>query len=793
MRVELYIGTDKLDLFGDENIEITSAVSDITDITKNLTDYSRNFTVPASEINNRIFKHYYNATIDNTFDARTKVDSSIYLDGVLFREGEVQLNKVDIKKGKPSTYTLFFFGRLINLSKLVGDNKLADLDLSAFDHEYNSANVKLGLESSLFGGDLIYSLFLKKQALYDSDPSNTTNLDNLVNIAYQGGANSNGIEYNTLRPSLKNIRIIEAIESKYGITFSRDFFGRVEFQNTFLWLNNTSEKKTGGGVARVTFDGGDFTFIDPATSIGSYFSGFLPSASGIVEYTTFLYITPEPGFENVPYTILYYLNGELVNESPQVGAVEFKNELRYRGDDFTYEVYHEIRSEDEFSFESGFVQAQDRISPPTNVYLAITTGSTQTINSDFDIKLQAPDIKIIDYLKGFFQMFKLVIISTGKNTLYVNTQKEYYRQGQVFDITKYVDQENYSVQRGDLLNRINYSFEEPKAILNVEFEKQNNEFYGDEETSLRVDQNDPNSELIDGKEENFEIPFETIVYNRLIDEDDSATTNIMYAPVIDEELKPVNPAPHIHYITNQSLGSKTIGLINEVGNKIEVTSLNIPLHCEKITDPNFSLLFSQELNEWNGSTMQNTLFSNYHAEYIFGIFNIKRRDYKYKAFLPFNILTKLSLDDVLKIKDQFFRIDKFTLNLTSGETKLDLISSFGRVNLFSADRTFISVDYTTQTESEYITNGQNVSFVKNDTGDGIGWVTVSVVGQIIYFDFQENTGFATRSMTITVTNVNNPTQQIVFTLFQSSQFDVSATADSTIITVDNNTITVDNG
>lgn len=750
MIVELYIGTDKLDLFGDENIQITSAVADISDITKNLTDYSKNFTVPASETNNRIFKHYYDATIDNTFDARTKVNAYIYLDGVLFKQGKLQLNKVTIKKGRPSSYDLFFFGNLLNLAKLLGDDKLVDLDLSAFDHNYTSANVKQGLESSLFGGDLVYSLFAKQQYSYDSDPSNTTNLETLVNIAWQGGANSNGIEYNTLRPSLKNIRILEAIESKYGLTFSRDFFGRSEFTDTFLWLNNTSERKGGGGTVRVDFDGGDFTFIDPVTDVGSY-PTFRFDLGLAVTYSIFFDVTPEIGYENVPYTILYYINNELIAEYNDIGFASIQNKLRYKGFFETYEVYFEIRTEDEFSFHTGFVQAQD-LTTGGNIYLAITTSSSQTIGSSSKFDTIAPDIKIIDYLKGFFQMFKLVVVPTSETGLYVNTIQDYYKQGESFDITKYVDQENYTVERGELLNEINYSFEDPKTILNLEFEKQNNIYYGNEESTIRVDPNDPNSEQIDGKKEEYKVPFEIIMYNRLIDDNDNGETNIMYAPVIDEELKPVNPAPHIHYNINQSLGAKTIGLIDEVNNKIEVTSLNTPFHCEKITDPDYSILFSQELNEWNGTTMLNTLYSNHHAQYIAGIFNIKRRNYKYKAFLPFQILTKISLDDVLKINEQFFRIDKYTTNLRTKQVDLELITAFDvNLNRVEADRTFILVDYTAQTTSVFVTNIQTPTLTKIDTGFGTGWLTVTQVGNNIFFDFTQNPLSSSRLMEVELT------------------------------------------
>ena len=51
---------------------------------------------PASDNNNAIFKHWYDATIDNTFDARIKVGGRIELDGVPFRQGKWRLSKVKV-------------------------------------------------------------------------------------------------------------------------------------------------------------------------------------------------------------------------------------------------------------------------------------------------------------------------------------------------------------------------------------------------------------------------------------------------------------------------------------------------------------------------------------------------------------------------------------------------------------------------------------------------------------------------------------------------------------------------
>ena len=77
----IFIGTERLELFEDEEIKIKSKVSDIEDITKIFTDTSNDFTVPASDVNNAIFKHWYESDIINGFDARQKVPATIEMHG----------------------------------------------------------------------------------------------------------------------------------------------------------------------------------------------------------------------------------------------------------------------------------------------------------------------------------------------------------------------------------------------------------------------------------------------------------------------------------------------------------------------------------------------------------------------------------------------------------------------------------------------------------------------------------------------------------------------------------------
>jgi len=98
-KVQVYIENQKLELFDDEQIQITSSVQNVQDIAKVFTDFSQSFTVPASPINNQIFQHFYQTDVDSTLDYQLRRDAKIEIDLVLFRTGKIQLEKANLKKG----------------------------------------------------------------------------------------------------------------------------------------------------------------------------------------------------------------------------------------------------------------------------------------------------------------------------------------------------------------------------------------------------------------------------------------------------------------------------------------------------------------------------------------------------------------------------------------------------------------------------------------------------------------------------------------------------------------------
>ena len=265
------INFQHLDLFEDEQITLTQTIQDIRDIEKVFTDFSRTFNLPATSVNNKLFKHYYrrdlvsDAIPDGIFDANSKLDAILELNYKPFRAGYIVMNGVKLKNNVAESYNITFYGQTIQLKDRVQDRKLSSLDFSQFNHDYNATRVKQGLESfvSVLNGQtvsvphIIYPLISHTQRfIYDSSAggvltsqarSDTTrNLFASGSQADSGSGNTErlgttkGFQFTDLKPALRIIDIIKVIEqdNEIGINFTDDFFKTTGFfSNLYMWLH----------------------------------------------------------------------------------------------------------------------------------------------------------------------------------------------------------------------------------------------------------------------------------------------------------------------------------------------------------------------------------------------------------------------------------------------------------------------------------------------------------------------------------------------------------------------------
>jgi len=734
----LYIGSDLIEQYKDESVEVVSSVLDITDITKNTGDYTKTFTVPASKSNNKLFKHYYDATIDNSFDARTKIDGHIELDGLPFKIGKWRLSKVSVKKNKPDSYTINFFGNLVSLKDTLGKDELTSLDLSAFDHDYTAANIENGLKvGGLSAGDIIYNLLAKKRYYYNDDVTDNTQEDTIANIAFGGGDDA-GVFIGDLKPSIRVIKIIEAIEDKYTvangyenpIVFSRDFFETSEFTELFMWLNSDKDRLH-GETQRADFTAGDTANVDLPTDTGT----FTIEAGSRWDFE--IIVSNQFLFNPEEITLSMFVDGIKTQEitgNVVGGILSFylvMNSTLTSNELVTKEVYFELTG-----LDAGVnISWNQKKYSSANVLLGewMTTGEN-SLGNEFVVSDNFPKLKVMDFLKGLFNMFKLVIVPQDNGTLYVDTLKSYYSLGNTYDVTKYVDFETVEVSRGEILNKIDLKFSEPTTILNIQFEKNNRRGYGDEEITLK----DDNGKILDGETLEFELPFEQIVYERLTDQASGDLTGIQYGAIIDEDLEPANPKAHIFYNAIATTVNSRIGFQTGAG-KIQLDALiNTPYHHFGATLPSYSTTFKNEFSTWDGVSLNNNLYSLHYKDYVEAIFNIKKRNFNYKAQLPIHIITKLELNDTLKIKGNYYRIDKYSYNLLTSETKLNLINNFEEnIGVPESLQDTVYTDFIAKTETVQVKNLQESSLSKVDTGFGTSWITLTTNNNNVSLAFDE--------------------------------------------------------
>lgn len=872
MRSDIYIGGTKLDQFKDESATVVSNVLDISNIEKNLGDYSKTFTVPASKNNNILFKHWYNANIDNQFDARVKVDGRIDIDGMPFRIGAFRLAKVNVKNQKVSSYTINFFGNFVSLKDILGEDELKDLDyLNTFSHTFSYNNVKTGLQSSLFEDNVKYTLASGKRYYYNSNNSldETPQISNIDWDGISGGNSSNGVDYQDLRPSLRLIKIIEAIELKYasnfvtklsittgytgsiasckitlngivytifvgtgnatinaiaiasyinnlvpeydaiqegatviikalqsgeqtdaifdpfqatgmvatfqtisqggnedGILFSREFFNTEEFQNLYLWCDDDATEGVGQLFRKVEFDTSTSPNISTVTNEGTFTlnAGDELKCNFIAERVM---PSPLPTSDEINYrsiNIKLIINGVVYSElnrsygwrySQFGGFSELKaimNSTFVPTESGTYTAFFEITTN-----ASDIEQVEwFALINGTSTGSAIGTGATNNALPNFQFTSNMPEIKIIDFLKGLFDMFKLVVIAQDDGILYVNTLNNYYQEGVNYDLTNYINFDTYDANRGELLKEIEFKTVSPTTNLAIQFKENNNTPYGEE----KVDLKDANGKPLDGGTLKIETPFEQPVYERLIDQNTGDLKDIQVAGIYDRDLNPVNPAPIIHYINNVTMPQYTSIKMrdeDEVGFEIAGNMNNISSDFG-LSQPSYSVLFGSEFSTWDSTLVTNTLYQNHWSDYISNIFNIKRRIWNYTANdLPLNIINNLQLNDVIKIRDNQYRINKFSVDLLTGNTTFELINAFDTIVIQMPELVQLTSDE--QTLIYEIANLQLYTIAKVDNGSGTSWITIPTAHWVKFPNqlrlvIAENTSGVSRSMFITLTNTN---------------------------------------
>ena len=754
----------RLDLFKDEKISITSQIGNANDIGKLYTDYTQSFTIPASKTNNQILSHWYESSIDNGFDHRMRYDAFIEVNTHRFKDGTIQLEKTDKKDGFIESYSVTFYGNLVQLKDIIKDEKLQSLDYSSFNHSYNSSEVRNRIT---LGGsyDIRYPLIgnANKYEYQTGSPTDITTI-------------SGAIKWNELFPAITVQNIFNRIQAKYGVTFNGSFFNLKQWTELYLYLKPSlkmeyiSEPENLNFTSITTTAPYTSTFPELNLTTDTLTTNWnFPNYGSTARYFVNIQITPNSASLTIPYVLYTYKDGVLLSTITKTGVQNIQVDAVRRRDDPTANHRYTFKigaTAAPFTYFANLDYVKSyytyTVEIPNSIFKEIKSRAntnTVSLNTNINIANYIPDIKIIDFITGIIKAFNLMIIPRQNNTYEFAPLEMYYNAGKILDITEYTYENEMSINKPKLFKSINFTYEESKNVLNEAYKGLYQQNYGDLiYNSERITEN---------ATYDIKLPFENVLF-----EVPTQGKLFQTATLIDKDLKPYVPKPMLIYCNglatraiNPLTGSDRIYVTNVAGAATQINNYNrfSNEYDNMPTDATHSQLmtmnFGNEQSSWLNELAPQGLYFRHYKNFIDNLYNIKTRLVKVKALLPASLLGStvtngagiplgIALNDRLVIRNKRYIINSFTTDLTTGETDLELLTDYRGVNAASTvGYRFADMDIIQTDKEELIFD---LEIYLNDY-DNFG--VKASTGFLVYSNSTNNRG----DITLTVTVPENTT------------------------------------
>jgi hypothetical protein len=657
-QIQVYIEGNKIELFEDEQINITSSVQNINDISKVFTDFSQSFTVPASTVNNEIFQHFYQSDVDSTIDHNIRRNAVIEIDLTTFRRGKIQIEKANVKNGMPENYQLTFYGEIRALKDLFGEDKINQLDLTSLEFTYDVNEVYDRITDLATDYDVRYPLIAANRLW-----------------TYKGGGQdvtdtAKAIRYDELFPAVKVSKLFEAIENDYGVTFQGTFLSDPRFTKLFLYGKNAIEYQFLTEISDVLLDQVTTTVIEdntlPNPSDLTYINIYEDKinvlfAIGVLAHIVTFEVTNVVGTGTFYIDVFQDGNYYQTLQGDSNAVIGFVSIINTAGLDTS--LTFKMKATDAMSVDLLLTYQIQGVNGLNN-YAQINTNTT-VLSGNVSINNTLPDIKVGDFFKGVLQEFNMTCVGISENVFEILPLDEWYSQGAITDITEYTDIDSIDIERIKLYKKIGFKYQQSESFVNRTFFKLSNQEYGNTEYQFAYD----------GDEYNIEVPFENLLFTRA-ERTGVPSEYAIFGYCLNENYQAYTPKPILLYLYGSSgTLAHDIKFVNGAGH-LNISSY--ALFGQDLTYQNVkhSLNFGAENSIIHAQTIQNSLYYDYYFSYLYNLFKLKNRLTYVKTNLPISLLTELQLNDRLIIRDNRYIINEMKSNLTTGEVNFSLYLDF---------------------------------------------------------------------------------------------------------------------
>ena len=641
----------RLELFTDENIELSSSIQNVQDISKVFSDFTQAFTIPATTYNASIINYFQESSINQIFDYQVMFDAYIEIDTIPFKRGKLQVDKSQIKDGNPYCYNVQFFGHLTSLKDTFGELKLSDLDLTPYSFPYDITAVLDRITDGATDYEVRFPL-ISSSRVWQYGGGGSTDISTVFGR----------IRTNELLPAIKVNSILQAIQTRFGVTFNSVFFQSKAFERLFLYLKNSTNTNISFNFDPVIFDSfsGDLQTraVNLLTSTISYssFPSVVIFGGSVVQldYQRFRIQINSVTLPTYNWNVQCFKNGTLVATINGQGTGTYfiygDSIINGVNSDITFRINSETGNTIDFDIIADYGDIFGASQFPLTIVC-----DTVTPNLDINLNALCPDIKISDFFSGILNMFNLTINPISATEFEIENLESWYSKGAIRNITLNTN-DTYEVGRVKLYKQIDFKYQQSETILNRAFAGFNQAEYG----NLR------NTFQNDGSDFKIDLPFENLLFNKFTD------TEVQVGYCVNSDSSPIVPKPILLYMNEeQDISANSIYI--EVDEVLNYMPFGQDLQYNQ---QYYSLNWGAEISSFYLNTISNSLFATYWQTYLAGLYDLRQRLYTFQTKLPLSKLNSLKLNDRLIIEDKRYLINDYKTNLTTGMVNLTLLQDF---------------------------------------------------------------------------------------------------------------------
>ena len=244
---DLFDGQVICDLYEDEDIPLSLSIDDFKNVAEKTQSYSKDFNLPATKRNNKIFTQIFEITNSvesngDSFNPYIQTQCVLKQDGNIIFKGFLKLLDIVNKEGEIS-YNVNLYTESIVLVDVLKNKKFLDLDFSELEHEYHKTNIVNSWDDST--GITLSNELDTTSFAYDSGLGvNNTKVLKYPFVDWTGDLtvdSSNMPILNKLedafRPFIQCKYILNKIFDDAGFTYTSTFLDSSTFTNLFMDFN----------------------------------------------------------------------------------------------------------------------------------------------------------------------------------------------------------------------------------------------------------------------------------------------------------------------------------------------------------------------------------------------------------------------------------------------------------------------------------------------------------------------------------------------------------------------------